>query len=338
MPSLLEETKYGRGFPVAYTLAPLDYLRSMYGLQLAPGVSVGRAPEWFLQQFIHIWETWTNLTREVKHSAHGTGPIDFLLTGPSLQRLSDTGSHLQDALGAKDKFLKDFDSALVDLRSTQGEGDALIEFLDEHRKSSNSPIRVADTLVRLFNEVYLRKTLAAHGGQYLDYESSQIAISTGIDMYVMFFTGEMQQDDDLWQEYQEVLIKLLTRNPGDYNVAIAECNRTELSTSRPRILFYSLGEVKISDMIKVMDFADQNFMKREFKCTADKGHPAPRDRRLVNFPCPCDEATPQEWTCYHCRGVLEYHDRFFYCECGRTDVRDTTWQCNSEAHGKRLVR
>ncbi|KAK8062136.1 hypothetical protein PG997_014233 [Apiospora hydei] len=312
IPSILEKTKYGRGYPVAYTLAPLDYLRTMCGFQLARGVSMVQAPKWVLEQAILTWE--------------------------SLQRLSKTSSHLQDALGAKDKFMTDFGSALVDVRSGYRSEDSLAKLLDDHYQSSNSPDRVAQIISNVFNEIYLRKTLAIHGGQYLDYTTSQNVISTGIDIYIMFFTDQMKRDDTSWQESQEVITKLLARNPGDYSVAMAECESTEIPFSKPRILFYSRGEVKIPDMIRAMDFADQNFMKRDFKSTADDGHHPPRERRLVSLPCPCDENTLQEWACYHCRGVLEYHDKFFYCDCGHTSLNGTTWQCNDEAHGKTLVR
>ncbi|KAK8030195.1 hypothetical protein PG993_011486 [Apiospora rasikravindrae] len=338
IPSLLDKTNHGRGVPITYHLAPLDDLRSTYGFQFGRVTPLCQTPDWLLERLFAVWEKWEDLECKIKRCIRDMGSIDFMFTGPGLARFSQTLKYLRDALRAKDDLQVDVESILIKLRSDQCSADLLDNLLHEYLESSASPDRVPEILSRASGEVSLRKALAIHGGKYLDYDDAQNAISAGGDIYVMFFTDQMTHDESSWRESQSVVMNLLNRNIADYHVVVAECNPSEIPFSKPRISFYSHGEVAIPDMVETMDLADQCFMKRQIKSTVDKAQTPPRERRLVNLPCACHDSVPQDWTCYHCRRVLEYHEKFFYCDCGRTNMDDSTWQCNAEAHGKKFIR
>ncbi|KAK7934601.1 hypothetical protein PG985_000096 [Apiospora marii] len=338
IPSMLERTNHGRGIPITYHLVPLDDLRKLYGMQLERGISMRQTPDWVLAKLLLIWEKWGDLERKIKQCIREIGAIDFMLTGTSTQRLAQTVMHLKEALSAKDNLQVDFGSVLVKLRFNLCLADSLDRLLEAHCQCSYSPDRVSEILARASDEVSLRRILATNGGYYLNYEDAQDAISAGGDIYVMFFTDQMRDDNTSWQESQSVITKLLSRNPASYIVVVAECEASEIPFASPRISFYSRGEVMIPNMMESVDLADQCFMKRAIKSTVDKDKTAPRNSRLVTLPCPCDVSLPQEWTCFHCRRILQYHEKFFYCDCGRTKLDDSTWQCNVESHGKKFVK
>ncbi|KAK8859054.1 P-loop containing nucleoside triphosphate hydrolase [Apiospora arundinis] len=340
VPAFLKKTNHGRGIPLTYRLVSLDYLRNMLGLQLSPLRAMRHPPDWVFDEFALTYEKWNNLDRQITHVIHEIDSIDFIFTGPRPQSLDKALQQVLHALRASKNFGKSFSSTIERLRAGLCPSNSLEILLDDHLHSSNSPERITEILSKATDNVALRKALARGGGHYFDYEDAQNAMSTSNSIYILFFTEDMQHGNKSWKESQDVITRLLNRNSGDYNVAVAECLPGELSFSQPRISHYSRGEVKIANMLETMDLVDQCFIRRGFKSEAPEVQPAPRERRLVRLPCPhplCDKSINHDWTCYHCRCIMEYHEGFFYCDCGRTGIADSSWQCNGEAHGKKFV-
>ncbi|KAK8078744.1 hypothetical protein PG994_002551 [Apiospora phragmitis] len=322
IPKSLEETNHGRGVPLIYHLVPLDYLRVMHGLEIGPKLTVHHPDDWQIKAFVHE-----------------TKSIYFMFGAQGPQNIDEYIEQLENALEAKKEFRRDASNTFEKLRAGNCLGDSLEILLLDHVQSSSSPEHTTKVLKRAINYVSLRKALTTHGGRYFDYNGSQDEISMGSSIYVLFFTEAMTGDKS-WRESQNVISRLLVRNPGDYHVSTAECGPDEIDSSRPRISFYSHGEVKIPNMLESMEFADQFFVRRVSKAGAPQMQPAPRERRLVRLPCPqpsCDQSLSHDWVCYHCRRVLEYHERFFFCDCGRSPISDFNWQCNAETQGKKFV-
>ncbi|KAK7995757.1 hypothetical protein PG991_015224 [Apiospora marii] len=339
IPDSLRDTNHGRGVPLTYHLVPLDYLRVMHGLDVGPRLTVHQPADWVMTMFMEAWEKWNGLELQTKAFINETKSISFMLGAQGPQKINEYVQQLEDALEAKKEIRQDSSIAIEKLRSGHRPADSLERLLKDHLQSSNSPEHTARCLKRAIDYVSLRKALTTHGGRYFDYNGSQDAIAMGSSIYVLFFTEAMTGEKS-WHTCQNVVIRLLTRNPGDYHVGIAECDPTELNSPRPRISFYSQGEVKIPNMLESMDLADQCFVRRVFKAGAPQMQPAPRERRLVRLPCPqptCDQVKSHDWVCYHCRRVMEYHDKSFFCECGRTPIADFTWQCSAETHGNKFV-
>ncbi|RYP87652.1 hypothetical protein DL770_004731 [Monosporascus sp. CRB-9-2] len=185
----------------------------------------------------------------------------------------------------------------------------------------------------------LKMTVLDHGGQYTDYTGALSAISTGSNIYVFYFTQTMKQDRDSWNTNYCILLSLLRRK-SDYVVVVAECAPGEISFSKSRISFYRRYDKVIEDMREAQDHADQSFAKYDLKSINIDGRPMPIDRQLVKLPCPfgaCGNES-REWHCYICRQPLEYSNLRFYCDCGHTNVKSFTWQCNSLAHGTQFVQ
>ncbi|KAK8116496.1 uncharacterized protein PG998_004777 [Apiospora kogelbergensis] len=339
VPSWLGKADHGRGVPVTYHLLPLEYLRRLHSFQDWPIRTIRQPPDWVVEDLIFTWEKWNNLETEIQAVTRGVDSIDFMLEDSHTQSIDTTTAQLMDAIRAKEEFLTRYSATIERLRAGLCTSDSLEKLLDYHLNSNNSPQRTKEIISKVSNNVSLRKALASRGGYYLDYEDAQDAISMGNSIYVLFFTKDMKHDQ-LWKESQDVFTRLLNRNSGDYTMAVAECQPGELSFSKPRISHYRSGEVKTVNMLESMDLVDQCFMRRAIKSEVSEIQPAPHERRLVRLPCPhpsCDKSLTHDWTCYHCRCIVEYHDRFFYCDCGRTETSSYTWQCNSEVHGKKFV-
>ncbi|KAK7964444.1 hypothetical protein PG988_011418 [Apiospora saccharicola] len=339
IPGSLKETNHGRGIPLTYHLVPLDYLRVVHGLDVGPRLTVHQPGDWVMRMLIEAWENWNDLELRIKAFVNETKSISFMFGAQGPQKINEYVQQLEDALEAKKQLRQESSIAIEKLRSGNRLVDSLERLLNDHRQSSNSPERTSKCLKRAIDYVSLRKALTTHGGRYFDYSGSQDAIAMGSSIYVLFFTEAMTGEKS-WHACQNVIIRLLARNPGDYHVGIAECDPTEINSTRPRISFYSQGEVKIPNMLESMDLADQCFVRRVFKAGAPQMQPAPRERRLVRLPCPrstCDQSKQHDWVCYHCRRVMEYHDKSFFCECGRSPISDFTWQCSAETHGEKFV-
>ncbi|KAK8063208.1 hypothetical protein PG996_007860 [Apiospora saccharicola] len=340
IPNLLDKTDHGRGVPLTYHLMPLEYLRMTHGLQIGPRLTVHKSPEWVLEELISIWEKWTNMENPIKNVMNEIDSIKFMFKEPGLRQTDKAGRQLEQALKAKGEFRLRVSSTLDKFRAGRCPIESLEGLMSEHLLSDFSPDKTWGIIAQAIERVGLRKDLATYGGKYHDYEGVQYAISASNSIYVLFFTEDMRRDAASWKESQDIIKRLLHRNPGDYNVAVAECQPNEVAFSRPRISYYSRGEVKIENMMESMDLVDQCFIRRDFKSDAPESLPAPQQRRLVRLPCPhssCDNSLSHDWTCYHCRCIMEYHERFFYCECGRTRISSCSWQCNADVHGDKFV-
>ncbi|KAI0008373.1 hypothetical protein F4779DRAFT_587418, partial [Xylariaceae sp. FL0662B] len=99
----------------------------------------------------------------------------------------------------------------------------------------------------------------------MSYDDAQRAISVGSNIYIMYFTEEMKKDKVSWGANQKILTNLISRNPGDYIVAVAECHPRQLNFTKPRISFHRRGEEVTPDMLEQMDLADQCFAAYELK-------------------------------------------------------------------------
>ncbi|KAK7959904.1 uncharacterized protein PG986_004758 [Apiospora aurea] len=340
IPNLLQKADHGRGVPLTYHLVPLEYLRMMHGLQVGPRVTVYNTPHWISEELVNMWEKWTNMENPIKHVTHEIDSIKFMFKGPGLAQTDKATALLDKASKVKNEFRLKVSSTLEKFRAGHCPVNSLETLVEEHLISDYSPDRTWEIISQAVERVVLRKDLASHGGQYFDYGGAQYAISASNSIYILFFTESMRKDAASWKESQDVITRLLRRNPGDYNVAVAECQPSEVSFSRPRISFYNRGEVKTQNMMESMDLVDQCFVRRGFKSDVPEALPAPQERRLVRLPCPhpsCDNSSCHDWTCYHCRCIMEYHERFFYCECGRTNISSSSWQCNADVHGNKFV-
>lgn len=222
----------------------------------------------------------------------------------------------------------DYRLVLQDIRGSICRHDELPKIIQRFYTGKASSKVIESILSEANKNLRFKAAVLKYGGQYIDYNDAQKAISVGSNIYIMYFTADMKSNIDCWETNCQIIMRLLTRNPGDYLVAVAEYQLQELNFAKARVVFYRQGKVSTEDMQEKMDLVDQCFAKYDSTALDESGCHQPADRRLVRIPCPgksCDHDISCDWTCYRCRGPLEYWESYIYCECGRTSANSFIW-------------
>ncbi|RYP21571.1 hypothetical protein DL765_002207 [Monosporascus sp. GIB2] len=337
LPSRMAAMDYGRGVNLFYTLVPIDSMQSMSGFRTFSPVV--QPSDGILQQIIRTFDHWNRVERAI-HDYHAKSKAIFFRCPTTNRPETETiESQLESILEEILNLKSDYRRALSDVRSSRCTPAGLTKVLQRSYTGKGSPKVVEPLLSEAVEGLDLKMTVLDHGGQYTDFAGASSAISTGSNIYVFYFTRIMKQDRDSWNTNHCILLNLLRRK-SDYVVVVAECAPGEIGFSKSRISFYRHYDKVIEDMREAQDHADQSFAKYDLKSINTDGRPMPIDRRLIKLPCPfgaCGNES-REWHCYKCRQPLEYSDLHFYCDCGHTDVKSFTWQCNSLAHGTQVVQ
>ncbi|KAI1076855.1 hypothetical protein F5B20DRAFT_593651 [Whalleya microplaca] len=326
----------------SYDLVPINYLRFVTRLsigcrQLSLPSGPDQVHQGVYQQFIRLFDQWRTIETNVRDYLNDTRSRAPHGTGAFNENNTKLDKHLESCLDKLQVLQKEYSETLHLTRQSLCPASELNRLLQKFYSNEASPKAVSSILNRAKKNCEFKLSITDHGGQYVDYDGAQRAISVGSNIYIMYFTEEMRKDKVSWEASREILTNLLARNPGDYIVAAAECRPRQLNFTKPRISFYQRSEEVTTDMLEQMDLADQCFAVYNTKELDSSGCHQPRDPRLVRIPCPgrsCNHNAACDWTCYRCRGPLEYYDNFIYCECGRAPAKSFSWQCNDPDHGR----
>ncbi|KAM0816813.1 hypothetical protein AB5N19_02615 [Seiridium cardinale] len=326
-----------RLMPVAYTIYPLSYVRFVLGIPVGPMRPLEQPTELLLRNFFHACDALLSMEREIKDYNDEVGGARSCSLCPKQVMLHNIHERLESGLSQKSIMLNDYSRILADIRTSKpGSSEALRDLVRTMYTCPNGPKSIRTVITQARQSWSLRKMVASHSGQYLDYRGAKKAISVGSRIYILFFTEAMKHDQSTWNLNLEILQKLLARNPGDYMVALAECAPGDLSFDKSRITFYENRKVRTLDMREAQDHADQSFVRCDPDIMDASKAILPLDRKLVTVACPgpnCDHGQSCEWTCYTCRTPVEYWDQYLYCNCGRAKSSDFVWQCNAQSHG-----
>ncbi|CAJ2504652.1 Uu.00g120460.m01.CDS01 [Anthostomella pinea] len=334
LPNALKRADYGRGDPIAYSLVPIEYMRLMLGVPSHQQAPVQQPAGALLRQFIHFFDQWQEVERDIKNFQEKRMTATLPCTDPVINLLERT-------LKAKSSMRDGFREALKHARGAADPNDALTRILHKYCTSTESPKAVQEILAKEAGDSEFKAGVTGNGGQYTDFAGAQRAVSVRSNIYIKYSTEDMKREKTSWEANQRIIYNLLKRNPGDYLVAVAECKPKQLAFNKARVTFYSRGEATIHDMLDNVDLVDQAFARYDAKSLDTTGCHHPTNRRPVSLACPgknCNQNTLCSWTCYKCRVPLKYSDEFIYCDCGRAPTKAYSWQCNSDNHGSGFTK
>ncbi|KAK7747084.1 hypothetical protein SLS62_009240 [Diatrype stigma] len=338
VPSRLAKMDYGRGVNISYDLMTIDTHPSLTGFRTGPISPVIQTPKSILQQFIQIFDQCDRQERLIHDYYNDSSAVYFRCPKANNAEVARIGTKLDSILQSMKTFESDYRQALSDVRSSICPPERLSEILHSYYAGQAPPKAFQLILSPAVDDLYFKRDILDLGGQYGDFTDASNAISTGSNIYVLYFTSASKQDNDSWETNRRIIRNLLQRK-SNYVVAVAECSPEDITFSKSRVSFYSRCEVVVKDMRELQDYADQSFAKFELEALNTDGRPSPIDRRLVKLACPSRTCGNEArvWYCYHCRQPLEYCDKRIYCGCGHTCADSFTWQCKSTKHGTQFM-
>ncbi|KAI0173094.1 hypothetical protein GGR52DRAFT_590258 [Hypoxylon sp. FL1284] len=324
--------------PILCRMMSMERARAFIDIKYSPSQQATPIPDGDLQQLFGVSAAWTEMNGKLCDLFNDLNSSRLPLR-MSNSVLEDAYEEYQENL--RDRYAPKWDcgDVLVDVRRGKRPLEELRRIILDTPTAQDSPQELSSMIDRAYEKLEFQKRILADEGKLVDYAGAQTAISSGVNVYVLYFTDAMRQDQECWATNQNIIFNLLKRNSGDYLVVAAECDRRDIDFVKPRVTFYNLCDVAIENMAESLDFADECWARYEPKDLDESRYPLPADRRLVRISCPLTTCGPetQDWNCYKCRSPIEYSEEFIYCKCGRANAENYRWQCNSDTHGKKFV-
>ncbi|KAK5740821.1 hypothetical protein LTR17_004411 [Elasticomyces elasticus] len=344
MPLQVRCENEGKGWPITYTLLPVEMLSYMLSVQ-APLTkqTVTIAPE-ILDSCFCLFDDY--LTCERKLDQHQTG------SRRNAQYLPPSGRNsLHDRLCklelAKQHFKEEIAHALSLAKSGQLEPGTPRMVLNKYSKGDLSPEKLGD--ITMFNGEALDfiRVAVSVGAWYVGYNGAKLehVLSKNLqsEAYVFFFSPRLMTDNPTWEANLILLSELLRKHSSATVLVIVDCEATSSPLDKVRITHYQDSREPIVDLL-----AHRRFMANKCVAMCDQqtletdNIERPIKRRHIAIACPgtkCSVAKVQEWLCPRCLAPVEYGftDRYIYCDCGRSLYSNFVFKCSGSMHGSNYM-
>ncbi|KAL8694795.1 MAG: hypothetical protein Q9218_000641 [Villophora microphyllina] len=331
----------GRGFPIAYSLLPIEMLTWLIPdlKLLRTGKFVPRAAD-YLGPFIQLLSDLQNC-RQTLDALEKNVLANTCYLPPNLpQTIRD---RQQTCTVATETIETNLARALQAVRSGT-DPSVLRQLLAESQQGELSPGRLADMGTSFRNSIEFVSRAISKGAAYVGYNGLRLSQVLPEDpngeAYVLFFSPSTLDHDASWPANRDLLLDLLQDRGPKSLVAIVDCEAASHTFEKVRIAHYQAGQESTGDFLEYKRFmADKCFAECNQQTLETGDVQKPIQRRHVTIPCPgpkCTVTKVREWTCPRCEAPIEFgfSDQYIYCDCGRSLYSNYVFKCNNELHGR----
>ncbi|EEU42912.1 uncharacterized protein NECHADRAFT_47318 [Fusarium vanettenii 77-13-4] len=345
----LPKTNDGKGWPLSYTLLPIDRLdRHISGFQRIIVAPIPLPIDDFTE-FMGLFDEFTSCKKKLggyykslleKRSYVSEEHIRAVYHSISL--LNQWKTQLQQRLAP----------TLVSIRMGAMGPQHLHNLYSNVEAEAGSPRLMSPFIGQETEKLRLLAEAIAAGAVYIGHGGSPLEkIKTPHDdpgCHAFLLSTAATQQKIIWDHQCNSLMRLLRQSNQGKPVYVVDCDapscRLELEDAR--MVEHQSGrelvtELDVEKPNPLLEYCFARYGPDRSK-TADRsdteGDLRPVDRRFVKIPCPgirCDRNTACEWICFHCSEPLEFGvtDEHIYCDCGYHSHASYDFKCNSESHG-----
>ena len=330
----------GRGWPIVYSLLPVEMLGFMLGVQTSQRRPVNYPSADILDSSISLFDEYLACERRLDDYESNLVANAQYLPQDAQRALGDRLRQLQIA---KQRFKNDFARTLSSVKDGSIDPGALRHVIEQYRRGELSPLQIADVGAHNNEAMDFIKTAVSSGAIYVGHNGARLEDvlpdQPGSEAYVLYFSPTAIKNETTWKPNVSLLSDLLQNRSSDTVVAIIDCEATSNMLDKVRVAHYQDGQEVAEDVLEYRSFmADKCFAECDGRTLETDDIKPPIQRRHVTIACPgagCSVAKGHEWLCPRCMAPVEYgySDQYIYCGCGRSLYSNYAFKCSSEMHG-----
>ncbi|KAK3636662.1 hypothetical protein LTR56_000845 [Elasticomyces elasticus] len=345
MPLHVQNANEGRGWPVLYTLLPLDTVSFVLPVQV-PQVhgTLDLAPDILIACF--------DLLDDYQECERRLGEYQSTLTANSQCLQRDRQHALRHRFGvlqnAKQCFQDEFARTHVSVIRDHGDPAVLRQVFHQYSQGEASPGRLGEFAMPSEEALAFMQKAISSGAIYIDHSDmtlkNVLPTHARSEAYVLHCNLTATENEIMWKSNSDLLLELLQTRSSDTVVIIVDCASTDADDlNHVRISVYNGDRETVPDLLADRRFlANKCFAKCELQTLETESIEPPIKRRHVTIACPgtnCSVAKVREWLCPRCLAPLEYGhtDQYIYCACGRSLFSNFVFRCSSEIHGSEYM-
>ena len=344
MPLHLKDESGGKGWPISYSLLPVEMLALGLPVQVF-GIRATVTPASdCLDSFVRLFEEYQTCGR-ILNDCQSKILANKQYLPPDLQDfVIDRQHNLQIAVH---RLKIDYARTLESIRGGSTDPAALWNLLARYQKGDLSPEQLGNVGPSGVETAEFIKTVVDKGVIYIGHNGVELGDALHDnpqdEAYVFFFSPAAMKDDPSWKANYDLVLEILQTRDSKTLVAIVDCEATSEMLDKVHISHYQGGQEISGDVLEDRLFmAEKCFAVCEKQTLETENIQPPIQRRHVTIACPgnrCSVAKVREWLCPRCRAPIEYgySDQYIYCDCGRSLYSNYEFKCSNELHGQRYV-
>lgn len=340
MPLHVRSVNEGKGWPISYSLLPVETLSFILGVQAPHKRQVSYPPPDILDSCLCLFDEYLVCERRLEdRQSKLLANIQYL----SPDALHEADDRLVTVRNAKQRFRDDFARILSSVKSGGVDPSILRQIHDNYQRGEYSPQCIGDDCAPGCDILEFIHTAVSSGAIYIGHNGAKLesvipASPTSV-AYVFYFSPAAMKDEGTWNSNLDLLFELLQDRSPNTVVALVDCEATSRKIDKAHIAQYQEGREVIEDYLEHRLFmADKCFAEYNETTLETEDIKPPIQRRHITIPCPgikCSVAKIHEWLCPRCMAPVEYgySDQYIYCGCGRSLYDNYVFKCSSEIHG-----
>ncbi|KAF4453669.1 hypothetical protein F53441_3678 [Fusarium austroafricanum] len=358
-PEQIRSTNGGKGYPISYTLMPVDQLRRFMpdGARLPNGPRLLRTVA-NIVPLLTLFDDLNMCKEKLEDYRHS-------LLGKE-QYLDKRHIHeVDDAVVQLDTFRKDLQRGLQKIVAGIKDGTIDNNRIQQLHASYGSHAQGISMIAgQQSDKLKFIQECVHDGATYIGFNGACVnesILSHDPPPYRFFFNNAVLKTSSSWNDRRTALRNFL-HNPNNHNhVFIIDCDAPSEYRDLEGPSFGPIGRntTPVSDVSEYHEMPTEcdplgrqpEAQRQLNKCFAyyEQGAlsgfntRAPIESRPVKIPCPgryCDPQPSHEWTCIKCDAAIEFGvvDDYIYCDCGRAYYDAWKFKCNGEDHGSDFNR
>lgn len=345
MPLHVKDENGGKGYPVTYTLMPIQMLAFILPVQILdePSLALTNLPR--LEDCVNMFDNFWRSRRRL-NDAYAEMSTRQLYMPPT--KLRNTEAHMRDLDMAYVEVRSQLTQILPQIRLGALPTEALQELLSSQSAAILSDKQSAPSAEGNFDKTGFIDAMVKKGAIYVGYNNldidMEIARHDNIDFYVFSFSEASMQVKDSWTANESLLLELLEQVGRKIAVALVDCDATGTPIAKTHIAQYERGKRVTDDLLDDRQYLADKCLARYADGSLDTNNvQKPLKRRFVKIACPGTNCSPNEvcdWVCFSCFAPLEYGftDEYVYCDCGRASYASYDFRCRHRHHGDTYSR
>ena len=343
LPSIVEDTNYGKGVPLRYHLMPLETIITKCRFKINRDVQYIGINEGTAQQCKDILDKLTESRKTIYDIRHNMRVNDNFIPERSISIDDIWEKHMiQESL-----FRDNLSNLVKGIRSGSDDISVLDKFVSEQSDEViPTSKKYNDSLLEFkkdINKAKSIKILRDEGIIYLG-KNDQLITNEKANVFVLYKTDNDEDSHDLDKNFSMRIAVTYGKNDSIFYVIDPKISAQFCKIDRALIHHYCRGILKSVDLYSEIG-RDLDM------CLIQIGEPAkvhilPDKRAYVQLKCPNTVASMGKctgsnffWKCSKCKQLVEYgiEDHMFYCTCGRSEPVNSRFRCDSTNHGVHFV-
>lgn len=339
LPDHFKTTNGGRGYPVMYTLLPVQWLSLILTLETGTGNMVVQPSKESVDEFL---EAFVNIRRAQRRLKDYWSYLSLHRTLVPEDHVRTVVEHYERARKAEEMLQTQYGNILLDVRLGRLGSKQLQIFLEQFNMGNDSPQQLTAVADLYARKLAFIDQATSKRAEYITDERS-LTIPRG-DVYTLYFNRAAMDDNSTWNDNFYLLMQLLDEQTRKKAIRIVDCDRGERSLQVSSIMHHRDGKLVTEDLRKLRDFlSDKCLMQYDERHLDTWGTKKPIDRKPVKLACPgptCDTERQCQWICSRCYSPVDcgHQDNFLYCDCGRTRFHHWSFRCDGQGHGTAFER